>query len=296
MREFFVLGGALALCLVAAFAYPGMEAHGEDLVTIRNVSSLLFSILAGFFVAFQLNRFAAIRSLVTRESTMLMELYKMSESFGPEFARHTADRIDAYLVVRFDQDNYFRFTIRGRDALFNIFEDLKHLDLGTTQNLTTMHRHFVTTLREAISLRRETIVTGTITVSRLQWGPLLMLAFILVTTLYLMKSDTLTSSLLTGALSFAIFLILFMIKDMSDLKLGGEFLKFETIERVFEFIGKERYYPASHVLAGLVPSEVSRIRLGIGQDRLYSEEIIEISIEEALRRVREAPRGRKPGP
>ena len=188
VRDLFLLGGVLALCLIAAFAYPGGSTSGEDLITIRNLSSLLFGILGGFFVAFLLNRFAAIRSLLTRESTMLMGLYKLAQAFGPEFASRTADKIDLYLIVRFDEDNYFRFTARGRDALFNIFKELNLLELGTTQNLTTMHRHFVTTLREAISLRRETIVTGTITVRRLQWCPLLMVAVILVTTLYYMKS------------------------------------------------------------------------------------------------------------
>ena len=288
MRDLFLLGGALALCLVAAFAYPGGNTFGEDLITIRNVSSLLFGILGGFFVAFLLNRFAAIRSLLTRESTMLMELYKLAQAFGPEFASRTADKIDLYLIVRFDEDNYFRFTARGRDALFNIFEELNLLELGTTQNLTTMHRHFVTTLREAISLRRETIVTGTITVSRLQWCPLLMLAVILVTTLYYMKSDSIVSSLLTAMLSFAIFLIIYVIKDLSDLKLGGEFLKYETIERVFELIGKQRYYPASFVRAGLIPKGVERLRLGVGANRQYSEEIIEVSIDEAYRLVKGA--------
>lgn len=288
MRDLVLLAAVFALSLILAFLYPGGTTHGEDLVTIRNVSSLLFGILGGFFVAFLLNRFAAIRSLLTRESTMLMELYKMAQTFGPEFASRTADRIDAYLIVRFDEDNYFRFTARGRDALFGIFQELKSIDLGSTQNLTTMHRQFVTTLREAISLRRETIVTGTITVSRLQWCPLLILAVILVATLYYMKSDSIVSSLLTGMLSFSIFLILYVVKDLSDLKLGGEFLKYETIQRVFEFIGKRRYYPASQVRPGLIPSDVQAIRLGIGQGRHYSETIVEVSIEEAYRRAREA--------
>lgn len=283
-----LLGGAFALSMVLAFAYPGGSTVGEDLITIRNVSSLLFGILGGFFVAFLLNRFAAIRSLLTRESTMLMELYKLSQAFGLEFASRTADKIDTYLIVRFDEDNYFRFTTRGRDALFNIFEELNRVELGPTQNLTTMHRHFVSTLREAISLRRETIVTGTITVSRLQWCPLIMLAAILVTTLYYMKSDSIISSLLTGALSFAIFLIIYVIKDLSDLKLGGAFLKYETIERVFEFIGKERYYPAPYVRPGLVPSGIERLRVGIGENRHYSEAIIEVSIDEAYRRAQHA--------
>jgi hypothetical protein len=53
--------------------------------------------------------------------------------------------------------------------------------------------------------------------------------------------------LLTALLSYAIFLILYVVKDLSQLKLGGDYLKYETIERVFETIGKLRYYPASHL-------------------------------------------------
>lgn len=286
VRDLALLAAVLALCMLFSFLYPGGGLEGEDIVTIRNVSSLLFSVLSGFFVAFLLNRFAAIRSLLTRESTMLMEMHKLSQAFGPQFAQRTADRIDAYLIIRFDEDNYFRFTAKGRDALFSIFEDLSSIDLGTTQNLTTMHRHFVSTLREAISLRRETIVTGTITVSRLQWCPLLMLALILVTTLFVMKSGSFASSLLTAMLAFAIFLVIFMIKNLSDLKLGGDFLKYETIQRVFEQIGKPRYYPVSHISAGVIPGDVTRIRLGIGRDRHFSDEIVEVSIEEAHRRAR----------
>ncbi|MBC2664048.1 hypothetical protein H7F51_00800 [Novosphingobium flavum] len=289
MRNLLILGGALALCLLAAFAYPGGTDYGEDIVTLRNVSSLLFSILAGFFVAFLLNRFATIRSLLTRESTMLMQLYKLAQAFGPDFAGAVANRIDTYLIVRFDEENYFRFTARGRDALFSIFDDLAALPPLDNQNITSMHRNFVTTLREAISLRRETIVTGTITVSRMQWCPLLMLAVILVTSLFYLKSGSTVSSVLTAILAFAIFLILFVIKDLSDLNLGGEFLKFETMERVFEFIGKQRYYPAAQLRSGVVPDDVTHLRLGVGPGHRYSEKIVNVSLEDACRLARDHP-------
>lgn len=283
--EIAVLAGALVVCAAAAVLYPGggAAANGADIVTLRAASTLLFGILAGFFVAFLLNRFAAIRSLLTRESTMLMEVYKLAQAFGPEFANRTADKIDRYLIVRFDGANYFQFTTRGRDTLFSIFEDLGQVDLGNTQNLTTMHRQFVTTLREAISLRRETIVTGTITVSRLQWCPLVLLAVTLVATLLYTKSDSTLSTVLTGMLIYSIFLVLYVIKDLSDLNLGGDFLKYETIERVFEFIGKPRYYPASYFRQGLLDDGVETVRLGTGSAGRFSDEIIELSVSDALK-------------
>lgn len=286
MRSRIILTGALALSLTAAFACPGTTTHGEDIATLRNVSSLLFGILAGFFVAFLLNRFTAIRSLLSRESSMLMELYRLARAFGPEFTAKTAERIDTYLIVRFDGDNYFSFTTRGRDALFGLFDDLDGLPPITVQNQTTMHRNFVNALREAIALRRETIVTGTVTVSLLQWLPLLMLATILVASIFALKSDSVISSALTGMLVFTIFTVLYVIKDLSDLNLGGEFLKYETIERVFEFIGRPRYYPLSHVREGLVPPGIERFRLGVGGGGDYSAKIVEVTREEALRRLR----------
>ncbi|WP_395330978.1 hypothetical protein WBP06_01055 [Novosphingobium sp. BL-8H] len=290
MRKLVVLGGALALSLIAAFTFPGAAAlgapHGEDIATLRNVSSLLFGILAGFFVAFLLNRFTAIRSLLSRESSMLMELYRLSQPFGPEFAARTTELIDTYLIDRFDGANYFSFTMRGRDSLFGLFDNLDTLPPLTSQNLTSMHRNFVATLRETIALRRETIVTGTITVSLLQWLPLLLLATILITSIFALKSDTALSSFLSGMLVFTIFTVLYVIKDLSDLNLGGEFLKFETIERVFDFMGRPRYYPLCHVREGLVPPGVERFRLGMGKGRIYSAHIIEVSREQALRHAR----------
>ena len=288
MRDTLLMIAALAASMALALLFPGIGSAGEDIATVRNISTLLFGILAGFFIYFLLSSFAAIRSVLTREGSMLMELYKLSQAIGPEFAARAAERIDRYLIVRFDEENYFNFTSRGRDALFSIFEELITVDIGNNQNLTTMHRHFVTTLREAISLRRETIVTGTITVTIVQWASLLMLAMILIATLFAMKSDTLFSSILTGMLTFAILLILYMVKSMSDLKLGGDFLKFETIERVFEFIGKPRYYPVSYVRLDLLPKHLTEIRLGIGRDRQYSTEIIAVSLDEALARAQEA--------
>jgi hypothetical protein len=285
MRDKIILPTALVVALAAAFIYPGGSRIGEDIVTIRNVSSLLFGILGGFFVAFLLNRFATIRSLLTRESTMLMELYKIAQSFGQDFADRVADKIDAYLVIRFDKDNYFRFTARGRDALFSIFDDLRGLEELPSQKLVTMHRHFVGTLRETIPLRREAIVTGNITVSFVQWCSLLLLAFILVATLYRLKSNSLLSSLLTGLLSFAIFLMLYVVKDLSELRLGGDYLKYETVERVFEYIGKLRYYPIARIRECEIPPDVERIRLGVGANQNYSEAIVEVSRQEAYERA-----------
>lgn len=286
MRDRLVIAAALVLTFALAFSYPGGTPVGEDIATIRNVSSLLFGILAGFFVAFLLNRFATIRSLITRESTMLMELYKIAEAFGQDFANRVADKIDAYLVIRFDRDNYFQFIKRERDVVFSLFDELRALDKLESQNLVTMHRIFVGTLRDTIPLRRETIVTGNITVSFVQWCSLILLAIVLVTTLYYLKSDTLLSSLLTGTLSFAIFLILYVVKDLSQLRLGGDYLKYETVQRVFECIGKLRYYPISHLRQGQIPAEVARLRLGVGADRNYSEQIIELPRQAAYERAR----------
>lgn len=290
-RAFLV--AAFVILMAASFFYPGSGQISEDIITIRNVSSLLFGILAGFFIAFLLNRFATIRSLVTRESTMLMELYKMAQAFGDDFSRKVADKIDSYLLIRFDGDNYFRFTYRARDTLFSIFDDLKSLPKVETQNLTTMHRYFVTSLKETIPLRRETIVTGSITVSFVQWSSLLLLAFILVSTLFHLKTPSFFSSFLTGLLSFAIFLILYITKDLSQLKLGGDMLKYETIERVFECLGKLRYYPVSRIMEGDIPPDIERLRLGMGGKGNYSEKIIEVSREEVYEHAKKYRKGLK---
>jgi hypothetical protein len=94
--------------------------------------------------------------------------------------------------------------------------------------------------------------------------------------------------LVTGACwSWAIFLMLYVVKDLSQLKLGGDYLKYETIERVFEHIGKLRYYPLSHIRHGDIPSDVDRFRLGVGANQNYSETIVEVSRQEAYERARQ---------
>ena len=137
-----------------------------------------------------------------------MIFYRLAQAFGKEFGDNIGDLLDKYLMIRFDHDNYFYFNYKARDTLLGLYEEIKKLPKVETQNMTSIHRNLVRSIDEIIQLRREIIVTGSITVSFLQWSSIILLGGILISTLYYLKNATLYSSIITGLLSFAVLLFL----------------------------------------------------------------------------------------
>ena len=85
----------LALIIPKHDSLPSVE-------LILTVSTFLFAIISGFYIARLATRYDQIRNLIASEDASFLCLYKTAQMFGVTFAKRIANLIDAYYIVSYD--------------------------------------------------------------------------------------------------------------------------------------------------------------------------------------------------
>lgn len=75
-----------------------------------------------------------------------------------------------------------------------------------------------------------------------EWLVILILATLLLGSLFYIKDTSRVSIIFTGALTSAILILLFFVRDLNNLNFGESAVSISPYERVLDSIGKPRYY------------------------------------------------------
>ena len=73
--------------------------HSSEILT---VSTFLFAIFVGFYIAASLTNYTNLQKLVAVETSNLMALYDACRLLEPRLAKNVAETIDTYLISSFD--------------------------------------------------------------------------------------------------------------------------------------------------------------------------------------------------
>jgi AraC-like DNA-binding protein len=257
-----IKGGIIAsvIFIIAVIFIPGKGAS-EDIQLILTVTTFLFAILVGFFIARAGSRFNEMRRTVGTEDALFLSFYKTAQAQGEKFASKIRELMDKYYITSYDAEisgyNYkesLPYFLEIWDETINLKPKKLNLHNQLFDVLTTIEEQ--RNLASAISKEK---------VSKGQWGVLLILSAIILFCLFYMKTGDIYSLIITVLLSTALMIILLLLRDLQNLKLGEEkFLLEESGQEIFEVMGKLRYYNHSYFKKGdySLPKHVKKYRLG----------------------------------
>ena len=210
-----------ALLCVLYYLMPGSEQAASSILT---VSTFLFAIFAGFFIARQGNRYNEIRKQLSRYDGELTAIYRSIGHIDPEMQdqakkiiRQTHDKI-----IETQQWDYMfthkTTTITDLHDLINENIDDSNLtddDFLAAQNIITSLEQLQIVRKQLVSLHIERI-------PRFQWGFLVLLAVILILTLSTIPTNSvLTGSILKAAFGSCVFLVLVLLWEFDNLVFFG---------------------------------------------------------------------------
>ena len=101
----------LALIIPKNDSLPSVE-------LILTVSTFLFAIISGFYIARLATRYDQIRNLIASEDASFLCLYKTAQMFGVTFAKRIANLIDAYYIVSYDFTLFIQPTNSPRSTIW----------------------------------------------------------------------------------------------------------------------------------------------------------------------------------
>ena len=247
--------------LILTILIPGRGPQ-ENVIIILTVSTFLFAILAGFFISRAGARFNEIRKMVGSEDALFLSLYKTAQICGKSLSNKIGNLIDKYYIVSYDSelsDYSYKETHPYFLNMWNEIIKMKKKDPIAYGRLLEILDDIEGSRNLASTISKEKISLG-------QWLVLIILAVVILFSLFYIKTTELYSSIITILLSTALVIILLILRDLQNLKFGGEkSLLEESGQEVLESMGKLRYYNQKYYKKGWynIPRDVRQYRLGL---------------------------------
>lgn len=251
---------ALVISTLAVIFIPG-KGSSHEVELVLTISTFLFAILAGFFISRLNTRYNAVRELVADEDAHWLSLYKISILYGRSFSDKIKELIDKYYIVCYDFDvgKYYKPSAKYLSAVYDELNKIKKYRSEASFG------EMIEELSAVEEDRNKSSVIALEKVTKGQWIILIVLVSIILFSIFYLKIPQLYSQVITVLLSTVLALVLFTIRDLQNLRLGGEMLVVESGQEVLESIGRLRYYNRKYLKnrSIKIPKQIKKYRLGL---------------------------------
>ncbi len=238
-----VLFFLIAISFLAAYFFPGVE-DNETIKTSITFLGILFGIIVGFFITDLYARYQGIRNNAAIDSSCLTTFYSFAKILGQnrknkKWLEKQRTLLNNY-VRKFMPLPWDRYE-ETEPEFGAIVDSLQEIKYDTDKENET-YSNILSVVSQHSDSREKLIMYGKDKLSWGEWLVILFLGGLLLGSLFYTKDTTMTSIIFTGALSSAILILLFVVKDLNNLNFGSSAISVGPYERVFDAIGKPRFF------------------------------------------------------
>jgi len=241
----------LIFLIIVSFAASYFFQGLGDNQTIQNSITfigLLFGIIVGFFITDLYTRYQGIRSNAAVDSSSLSTFYGFAKILGQNNKRwlEKQKRLIKNYIHKFMPLPWERYeeTEPEFSAIVDSLQELKY----TTDKENETYSNILGVVSTHSNAREKLVMYGKDNLSWAEWLVILILGFLLLGSLFYVKDDSLVSTVFTGALTSAILILLFFVRDLNNLNFGENAVSITPYERVLDAIGEPRYYKSKSKL------------------------------------------------
>ncbi|KKR89577.1 MAG: hypothetical protein UU36_C0023G0001, partial [Candidatus Uhrbacteria bacterium GW2011_GWE2_41_1153] len=214
-----------------------------------------------------------IRSLVAQEDALLLCIYKTSQFFGIAFSKKIASLIDRYYIEAYDAPLSPDVYLRNAPIYLSMWDEIRKLK---KQKSDALLETYMGQLQDLEISRNTSSVVARENMGFGHWTILIILVFIILISLSILRTEELTSTMISILFSSSLILILLIMRDLQNLMLGGKQIVEESGQEVLAFVGKKQYYNKYLVKQGIssIPKGINEYRLGLHKPGAEKKEII----------------------
>lgn len=258
LRNTFLISVVIFVTLL--FLVPANLIKSDYGNTILTITTFLFGIFGGFCVAVTTTDYNSIRSLAAQETAAWISLYESVKIYHSNSSKKLKTLLEHYIIRSFDYDfiNYARETKKEFETISAFIRRLPYLTASssTHQNILNLSANLVT-------YRQQLTALGKRSLSPLEWIVLDVLAIIVITTLYGLRTGSLFFDFVTVAVSSSTILILVLIRDIDRYTWNDSTFSFEVFNNVLLTLGELPYYPLEFIEQGIVTPTEKVYRVGV---------------------------------
>ena len=240
-------GMVIFIALIGLAFFLPSRPDALDVATVLGATAIFYSVLLGFYIASAMTNLARLKTLAASETGALIAIDKIVELSLPAKAKETKEKIDKYLVKRFQYEigAYVEPTTKEFYSIFDVLKgaQAKSDGEGAAINYIAEAMYYIAQARREITIAGAKIMTSA------SWLLMIVLTLIIVICLFLTRDGSTVSAIIVSLLSSAAILSLFILDDIDGNKFGEEQFAIDTYQDVFSAMGLLHYYPV-HILIG----------------------------------------------
>ena len=227
---------------------------------ILTCSTFLFGFLAGFFIVITTTDYNGIKNVLAVETANWIILYRNVLIYDKKIAKKLSDLLDKYVRESFDYEiiDYAKCTTKEFNVIEKIIREIK-----INKEKNQLYQEIQKTMGKAISSRQQLIILGNKALSMFQWLILFVLSFLVIATLYGIRSGGAFFEIIVVLISSSIVLILLLIRDLDSYIWNEKTFGFYIFENVLRSIGNLPYYPEESIRYGRIKPTEEKYRVGI---------------------------------
>jgi membrane protein implicated in regulation of membrane protease activity len=249
-----VRAGAISLVIftVLSFVIPSAEVRPDGIELVLTVSTFLFAIFSGFFISRLTSRYDIMRDATSSEDAHWTTLYELGGYFEDDIKEQLGELIDKYFIIAFDVFELSKENHHNVHILHNIYQLFEKVELKEDSRGHEVYDDVIQTLGliEADRNHKSVLVHQVMTSG--QWAIVLILAAIIIGSMFSFGIDELYFQLVTAVLSAVVVTVLSTMRDLQALRIGTEQGLQDSGENIFRMIGRAPYFNQNHIDSGLV--------------------------------------------
>lgn len=229
--------------VISAFLFPLFKI-AEDIYWPMTISSLVFAILVGFFIATATTNFINFQSFLAQEAANIVALFNLFKIIKPSAEKEMADKIDRYAIATLGF-TLTEYTDKTRVEFDDIIKTVDEIDAENAAgaNLVALDHLYATKI--GLLKNKASIVLVALRLAKgLHWLVLSLLAGVLVLLLFSLRADTYLLNLVIGVLSSTVYFILLLFYEIDGNIFLEEQVACRDIQIIFKGVGKLPFYPS----------------------------------------------------
>ena len=215
--------------------------ESDVLNIILTISSLLFGLLAGFFISALWGRYNRIRELQAEWSASILALINYTRLLGTKKFREeffSFLKKYLYLVVLNDWEN-----VDNEIKYFNKASVLFKQLIIKKKEFDTYLNEFIRTYHTTVEKLSIISILGKEKLSSSEWFMLYILSSMIFFTSIFIKSGNLIFSIFSYLFPFTVILMLLLLNSLSNLQMNIRVINYEPVEICFDALKEPRFYP-----------------------------------------------------
>lgn len=245
--------------LILSFTLP----IGQN-VEIRSAltpATFLFGAIYGFEIVIVLRNFTDLRQLLASEIGNLVFIYHIAKGVGGKFWNDIDTRIEKYILDSIDTSFTSHISATDKDLL-GILKPIESIDIANPKEagaVQAINKGFQDLLQSRYKLAQ----VAPREVGLAEWFMLLLLAGVILASLFFLRQPTLLSHIFIGIFASAMLSTLLLLNEADSNHLQEALLQYGEYNEALKEMEKLPYYPDFAIKKGVVaPAKGEKYRLG----------------------------------